>query len=765
MAIFSPRFHHKNISAVLTGLLFFTTTTSSVADENCAPDLIAKQQSIPPNLKSDRKKHVQANSLSQPGPGEYLLEGNVNFSQAGLVIIGNRAQFDQQTNQASFSGGVEFHQEQFTLTTEEATIDNSQQRAELKQARYQLQPSRTHGKAEQIAIEQQQQKAKLKNANLSSCRLNIDGSLDWELKFKDLEVNNQNRKVIGKDTWFYFKGMPLLYTPYFEYPLDDRATGLLFPEFGSYKSISQDRRLNYYKQPYYFNIAANIDDTLSLIPIERRGLAIENEFRYLAKSKNVSHGAELTLSAIDDQLVADKGLAILENGQIGYKDADSQRWRIKLKAHQNWGGGITSFIDWQATSDEMFYQDIPVDRQLKNSNALARNAGIDYQAGNLHAYARIQSHLQLLNQDDSYETKPEIGLRYSQTVFGLENLNFDLFANWSDFSVSSANHNLAEGSRLHLQPQLSHSLRNSYAFLDTTLRANFTQYQMDDNGFNPSTETTINRSVHQFAVRSGLIFERGIEIGNASLTQTLEPELQYLYTPYVDQADINLFDSDYLSPNFDNLFAMNRFTGLDRIADSNQLSMALKTRLLNNQAKQLASAALGQIVYFDDRQVQLNGSQIDSNNYSDWFTQIQLDLDNWQLLSTTQLDRDNFSLVQASNRIKWQNNNTTVMLSHILYDDELIEDNDLLTFGAYSQLTDKWQIGILNNYDLVRDDYSEIELGLRYQSCCWATEIVAERTQLENGLYNDGIQIQFELKGLSTANSGFKQKLINKLDF
>ncbi|WP_144244200.1 hypothetical protein [Nitrincola sp. A-D6] len=33
--------------------------------------------------------------------------------------------------------------------------------------------------------------------------------------------------------------------------------------------------------PYYFNIAPNIDDTLTLRYIEKRGLLLENELRYM----------------------------------------------------------------------------------------------------------------------------------------------------------------------------------------------------------------------------------------------------------------------------------------------------------------------------------------------------------------------------------------------------------------------------------------------------------------------------------------------------
>ncbi len=55
-------------------------------------------------------------------------------------------------------------------------------------------------------------------------------------------------------------------------------------------------------------------------------------------------------------------------------------------------------------------------------------------------------------------------------------------------------------------------------------------------------------------------------------TQTLEPQLQYLYIPDKDQSIIGLYDSAPLQDDYAGLFRDQRYSGLDRIAEANQYS-------------------------------------------------------------------------------------------------------------------------------------------------------------------------------------------------
>ncbi|HHT00142.1 MAG TPA: LPS-assembly protein LptD, partial [Thiomicrospira sp.] len=177
-----------------------------------------------------------------------------------------------------------------------------------------------------------------------------------------------------------------------------------------------------------------------------------------------------------------------------------------------------------------------------------------------------------------------------------------------------------------------------------------------------------------------------------------------------------------------------------------------------------AEAGIGQIAYLEDRKVTLTGAP-DTEKVSDYFVKLGLGFSEWYFASTTQLDSKDQHLVNANTRLKWQQTNDIVLINHTLNNQGQPTETEMLSVGGYTKINTTWDLGIYSSYDLKNEDLYETQLGLRYDSCCWAAEFIAERIQLENGLYNDGIQIQFELKGLSSSGTKFKQALTNKLNF
>jgi len=734
----------------------------------CAPALIAEPQVIPPLVKGAKssapsEQHLEADNLTQPNSNQYFLSGTAVFTQPGLVVLSDTATFNKQQKTAQFDGNIELHQPDITILAKHAHINNNSKTAVLDDTRYQMLPSRVHGKSKQITINEKDQEAALAKASLTTCKINKDQSTDWDLKFDELKIDNKTRRVVGKNTVLYFKDVPVFYTPYFDYPLDDRASGLLFPEIGSYKSLTQTSTNQYLKIPYYFNIAPNMDDTLTAIPMTQRGLALENEFRYISQDYGVTHQAQITLTGLQDQLTKSEGLVSADtNGNLVYGNKVTDRWRASIKAQQNWGYGFSSNIDWDEVSDENFFADIPVQTELKTATQKLRTAQLNYNDGNLSSYIQLLSYLRLQNAEVNYEKRPEIGASYSKYI---GNFNLDLNGTATEFVSPVSSAGKAEGTRFNFSPILTHKLQNSYGYLQTSMVANATQYNMKDNGYNPSNKTSIDRFIPQFAVRGGLTFERDVNLAGQSYIQTLEPEVQYLYTPYQNQSDITLFDTDNSSLAFSNLFAFNRFTGYDRIGDTSQVSAALTTKLLTSQGLQVAEAGIGQIAYLADRKVTLDNVP-ETNGFSDIYVKFGLTLQDWYASSTMQLDRTDYTLTNANSRIRWQpTNKTTVLINHSLYNKYELDETEMLSMGGYTQINDTWNLGIYSSYDMREKDLYETQIGLRYDSCCWAAEIIAERTQLSNGLYNDGIGIQFELKGLSSSGSKFKQELNDKLNF
>lgn len=75
--------------------------------------------------------------------------------------------------------------------------------------------------------------------------------------------------------------------------------------------------------------------------------------------------------------------------------------------------------------------------------------------------------------------------------------------------------------------------------------------------------------------------------------QTLEPRVFYTHTPYRNQNAIPVFDSSERSLGFNQLFSENRFTGKDRISDSNHLTVAATTRTKPRKRARTAACQRG----------------------------------------------------------------------------------------------------------------------------------------------------------------------------
>ena len=75
--------------------------------------------------------------------------------------------------------------------------------------------------------------------------------------------------------------------------------------------------------------------------------------------------------------------------------------------------------------------------------------------------------------------------------------------------------------------------------------------------------------------------------------------------------DLPVFDTGEFTFGFSQLFNSNRFAGGDRQGDANQLSLAVSTNKFDSHnGSVIWSLGVGQIFYFDDREVQLDGEPV-----------------------------------------------------------------------------------------------------------------------------------------------------------
>ena len=180
------------------------------------------------------------------------------------------------------------------------------------------------------------------------------------------------------------------------------------------------------------------------------------------------------------------------------------------------------------------------------------------------------------------------------------------------------------GSRLDVKPYISLPLEGASWFFKPTLAWRYTAYQVDaDYAAATRVARSPTRSVPIGSIDTGLYFDRAATIDGRPYLHTLEPRLFYLNAPYRNQDDLPVFDTGALTFSWGQLFRDNRYSGADRQADANQLTLALTTRLMREaDGKERLSASIGQIRYFDDSRVVLPRERPIEQGRSAWVADV-----------------------------------------------------------------------------------------------------------------------------------------------
>jgi LPS-assembly protein len=273
---------------------------------------------------------------------------------------------------------------------------------------------------------------------------------------------------------------------------------------------------------------------------------------------------------------------------------------------------------------------------------------------------------------------------------------------------------------------------------------------------------------------SQLNFERDTSYLVQDGIQTLEPQIQYLYTPNKDQSDIGLYDTTKLQDDYYGLFRDTRFSGVDRIAAANQFTLGATTRLFDKKQEEIFNFSAGQIFYLSDDAKPTEQSLNSDTNYNALFaaqTMVHWHR-RWYFSAGIQYNTDSKQMIQSNATLDYKgDNNQLVQLNHRYAND--VSGNTIEQTGVFTSIpiSDEWQFIASYHRDLENNRSVEILSGLQYESCCWAFQITGHR-QIETDLnqsigteqatFDSGISFNFVLKGLGSKSRYDAQKLLQQ---
>ncbi|RZI31828.1 LPS-assembly protein LptD [Pseudomonas orientalis] len=740
------------------------------------------------------------------------LAGDVVMRQGSMQLESEEASLYQAENRGELNGNVRLRDNGALIVGDHAQVQLDTGAAQIDNAEYVMHKSRIRGNA-LYAKRAENAIIRLKDGTYTTCEPDSNA---WQLKGNNITLNPATGFGTATNATLRVKNIPILYTPYIYFPIDDRRqSGFLPPSFSTGSETGFTL-----VTPYYFNLAPNYDATLYPQYMTKRGLLMEGEFRYLTKSSEGQFGGAYLNDDNDER-----------KNQTDY---EKTRYMLNWQHRGGLDSRLTSQVDYTKISDPYYFQDLKTfEEGVQNRDFLNQQGSLTYRGDSYQARLNVQAYqLSTISQITPYDRLPQLTLN-GQLPFHPGGLNFsyeteavrfdrDLqsgtFTDENGLVSPRLDSNVlgltrANGTRLNVAPAVEYPMNWTYGFITPKLKYVYTKYDLDLDtrgkntlGAGETFKSSQDRAIPIASVDSGLYFDRRTNLFGKDFNQTLEPRAYYLYVPNKDQSDIPVFDTSEYSFSYSSLFRDNRFSGSDRIGDENKLSLGVTSRWIEDNGFERQRVSVGQAVYFKDREVQLPGVlAADRDDARTDVSPIALEYEfhfnrDWRATADYNWDPESHSPRSGSAMFHYQpenDPNKVINLGYRYRNDQVV----------YNQLTNKWQFGgdygkpgdpnyVKDYYKIQQHDFSmmwpiipqwnlitrwqydyarnrtlEAFGGFEYDNCCWKLRVI-NRYWVSNDEYSQiaplnekgdhGLFFQIVLKGLGGLTGAKVESFLDK---
>jgi LPS-assembly protein len=660
---------------------------------------------------------VEAQLGDKPGA---RLSGGIVLRRADKLAGADTAIFDGETQSLFLQDNVRFEDPSTQVLSDSAEFQYESGRIAFNGAQFSLGESNSRGAAEQLQIDQQGL-LQLDNVSYTTCP---PGSNDWLVEAADIDLDTRSGVGTARGMKLRFQGVPILYAPYLSFPITDaRKTGVLTPEIGTTSRSGTELVV-----PWYWNIAPNYDATITPRLLTDRGLQLQTQFRYLMEQHAGTIDAEYLH---DDSLVNDTRSFVA----IDHHSLFRNRWRNE--------------IEFREVSDNQYFEDLGGSLSISTITHLNRAARFDRHTDNLSLFGQIQDFQTIddaiLPDEQPYRRLPQLlahgywpnrwlGMDYRLDG---EIVNFD-----RDVGVT--------GWRLNVAPEVLFPFERPGWFVTPALAVDYTSYALSDT--EPGQRENPDRLLPIASIDTGLVLERLIQ-GSTPRIQTIEPRLLYVHIPFEDQDDLPVFDTITPDLNLVQLFRKNRFVGIDRIADTDQLSVGITSRILDvATGRELMAATVGQIRYLSTSGVTLPTVPNFTDESSDYIAELRfLVLKNINFNFAHQWGTGQRGTTRSQARLQYNPGTNRILNFAYRFRRDSLEQGDI----SWSwPLATNWNFVGRYNYSFRDDRTLEEFYGVEYSSCCWGLRVVSRRyISTRDGTRDTTFGLQLVLKGMTSVGT------------
>lgn len=700
--------------------------------------------------------------------------GQVRLQRGVLALQADEVDYALHEDRLTARGDVQMLRGGDRFSGSEVDLDTVRQVGQVLQPRYHFAVTDAGGRAERIAF-LGQNRMTVDRARYSSCKVGDDETPPWVLSARQLRLDFDTNEGIAEGAVLRFYDVPLFALPVMSFPItDDRKSGWLPPTI----DLATNSGLMV-AVPYYWNIAPELDATLTPTLSLKRGAGLDIETRYLQPSLK----GQLELTWLPQDRMADR-----------------QRWAARWNHRGELGSQVDYRLNFLRVSDEDYWNDALRGATNLTPRLLGSDAAV-LQRRRVNSdllgpmdqwlYATTQSWqvLRSTGQDSDpsavitapYQRAAQVGARWS----GLGN-RFE----WSLQSEVNRFENIdsgqPRGNRAHLLGTLAWPLGDGGWQLTPRLRLNAAAYDMDA----PMSDgrRSAARTIPTFSLDSGWTMDRPLTLFGRALTQTLEPRLLFVHTPWRDQSTLPNFDSAALDFNATTVFNESSFSGIDRVADSQAVTAGVTTRFIDAASGvELARLGAAQRYLMRDQHVTADGSTLTQRRSDMLLLGSTNAIPRWNLGTTLQYSPDarqvtrstaavtyspgpfrtvhtSYSFQRGSSEqyaVGWQwplsgpgGPNTTP---------DATPAHQAVQAGEALRSSSSGGAGSCEGtlYTVGRIDYSQLErrisaalVGLEYDAGCWVGRAVLERRSTGTSSATTRLMLQLELVGLSRLALG-----------
>jgi LPS-assembly protein len=438
---------------------------------------------------------------------------------------------------------------------------------------------------------------------------------------------------------------------------------------------------------------------------------------------------------------------------VNDRETKTDRWLVNTNHSQAIAPGLSYGWNVRAASDDEYPSDFSKSISTSAERQLLREIRTDYQGKYWSLTARAQNY-QIL-QDPAAATDPSLTVirpydRLPQINFHAGRYDVGGF-DWAlDAELVRFSHpDFQTGNRAVAIPQLSYPYIRPGYFVTPKVMLHASQYEIDKPD---GTATSVSRTLPTFSLDSGLVFEREARLLGRAMTQTLEPRLFYVYTPFEDQSTIPLFDTAEAGFNFAQIFTENRFIGADRISDASQMTMAVVSRYIEQSGAERLRLALGQRFYFKNQRVTIDASAPREETRSDLLLAASGRVTpEWNFDSAVQYNASRSELYSANYGVQWSPGAKKVVNAEYRYLRDSFKNVDI---SSQWPISSRWYGVGRVSYSLRDRKLIEGLVGLEYRADCWVFRMGAQRFVTAAQATSTPAFFQLELNGLSKLGFG-----------